>query len=266
MTNTREEAKEIRLFGEKSIREQAYRNKIQQLEQELLRLEEIARNTQRLNHKQTPISESYEEGSELKGVYYNTLTTFDRKAQTQQKILETKANEFSEKLTLQAQDLIDGIEFSTRKVIRQITIAAILLPAIILLIIGAVALFYRVSYTGGKIADVAFIDNSYANRNMALSRRLPHIRTVIDTQTVYHNQYDVTYLDVINGTYVMDIELSLLPTSGWFLKTLAEDLMKTLKRYVEDIPVECSIFYEGKLYCKAYMSGPPQKVRFRFLQ
>lgn len=258
MRQSNEEAKEIRLFGEKSVREEAYRQKILQLEKEITRLEALAKNSQH------PITQKNETSPvHIEGLYYESLISFDKKVKKEQEFLERRATEIVERLNLQAQHLISSIGLSYRQKVIYLTLSGLAVIGLFVLLF-LIILFSNKVNIPGVYNTSAFQNRTYTNQTEILYRRLPYIKTALQTQTVYHNQYEVNYLDLINGSYVVEIELNDPPTDKWFLKSLSSDVIDVFQRYNSGAPAEFSFFYKGKLYIKAYLTGTPQKVRFQY--
>lgn len=258
MSPPNEEAKEIRLFGEKSVREEAYHQKILQLEKEIARLEALAKNSQHSIAQKNETSPVH-----LEGLYYESLISFDKKVKKEQEFLERRATEIVERLNLQAQQLISSIGFSYRQRVRWLALSGLAVIGLFILLFLAALFLYKVSMPG-LYNIAAFQEMSYTNQAEIPHRRLSYIKTALQTQTVYHNQYEVNYIDLLDGIYVAEIELNFLPTDKWFLKNLSSDVVDVFQRYNSGTPAELSFHYKGKLYIKAFLTGIPQRVRFQY--
>lgn len=259
MRHPNQEAKEIRLFGEKSIREEAYRQKILQLEKEIARLESLAKNSQH------PISQKSETSPvHLEGLYYESLISFDKKVKKEQEFLERRGAEIIERLNLHAQHLISSIAFSHRQKTKWVAISS--LTAIgLFAILSLIVLFFYKKGDISSIKDIsAFQNGTYINQAEIPHKRLSYIKTALQTQTIYHNQYEVNYLDIVYGIYVVEIELNFLPVDRWSLKKLSSNIIEVFKRYSDGRPAEFSFFYKDRLYIKACLTGTPQRVRFQY--
>lgn len=259
MKQSNEEAKEIRLFGEKSLREEAYRQKILQLEKELTRLETLAKNSQQ------PIAQGNETSPthHLEGLHHEGLISFDKKVKKEQEFLERRAAEIAERLNIQAQNLVSSIGSSYHQKARWFLLSG-------LLAIGVFILLFLVIFFSNRLPLPGIYNISSARDRAGMTqaeisdKRLSYIKTALQTQTIYHNQYEVNYLDLLGSTYVAEIELNILPTDRWSLRKLSSGVVNMFQKYNNGSPAEFSFFHKGKLYIKAYLNGTPQKVRFQY--
>lgn len=258
MNQADEGAKEIRLFGEKSIREEAYRQKILQLEKEIARLEALAKNSQHSIPQENETSPVH-----LEGLYYESLISFDKKVKKEHEFLERRAAEIVERLNLQAQHLISSMGLSYRQKVRWLTLAGLVVIGLFILLLLVILFSHRLNLPG--IYNVsAFRDRPYITQTEILHKRLPYIKIALQTQPVYHHQYEVNYLDLLDGIYVAKIELNFLPVDKWFLKSLSSNVIEVFQRYSGGAPCDFSFFYKSKLYIKVCLAGTRQKARFQY--
>jgi len=257
MRRPQEGAKEIRLFGEKSVREEAYRQKILQLEKEMSRLEAIAKISDPSASLDT-VSES--SPVHLEGLYHDSLLSFDKKVKKEHDFLERRASEIVERLNLYGQQIISNIDSTFHRKLKWLTVSGILAMAVFVILISAVIFSRDVPLTGGG-SIFAAKDTGYIDEAEVLHKRLSYIKKALETQTVYRNQYSVDYIDLLSGIYIAKIELNFLPTDRWSLNKLSSDLVKVFSRYNKTLPAEFSFSYDGKTYLKVSISGSPQKAQ-----
>lgn len=258
MTEADEGAKEIRLFGEKSVREEAYRQKILQLEKEIARLEALAKNSQHSIPQENETSPVH-----LEGLYYESLISFDKKVKKEHEFLERRAAEIVERLNLQAQHLISNIESSSWQKVRWLAFSGLVIIGFFILLLLVLLFSHRLNLP--DIYNVTAVrDRSSITQTEILHRRLPYLKTALQTQPVYRHQYQVDDLELVGGIYVANIELNFLPVDKWFLKILSSNIIEVFQRYSGGVPCEFNFFYKGKLYIKAYLSGTPPKARFQY--
>jgi len=254
MEQPKQDTKEIPIFRDKSVREEAYRHKILQLEGEIAQLETIAKEAHQSKQK---IDSST---AHLENYYRERLLSFDKNLKKEEDFLERRAAEVTDRLDIQAQRIILDMETSFRRKTRWFIFSLFALQAFFLIILIYV-------YTNKDI-NIPFMYSTkyteYPATPEKLQSRLSYILTAIQTQTRYHNLYEVREMDVIDGSYIAEIELRFKPTDRWFLKSLSTNLIKTFQRYSNYAPAEVGFFYKGRLYCKAYLEGIPQKVRFQY--
>src|SRR3989338_2598872 len=91
--------KEIRLFGEKSLREEAYRQKIIELEKEVMKLEVILKGERKSDEEVTIENRQ-------QGIIAESSVSLDEKAKNYLHALEVKARNISERLNSEMQSLI----------------------------------------------------------------------------------------------------------------------------------------------------------------
>lgn len=237
---------EIRLFGEKSIREEAYHKKILQLEKEIANLETLVKGQEHADYIKPQI-----QPKNLNNLYYESLLSFDRKVKKEQESLEKRATETTERLDLQAQRLIMNIENSFRRKTRWVffIVIALVLPFILFL-----------AYSNMKL----FPDRTSINRPGSLSNRISYIKTALQTQTKYHHQYDVRNINILDGNYIVEIELNSTSNESWFFRNLSQEVIKVFQRYSSYAPAEISFFHNGKLYIKAYLRGSSKRPYLQY--
>lgn len=250
MPELNEAAKEIRLFGEKSIREKAYKNKIIQLENEIANLEITAK---------TAIAEKEisENRPTTNRIFTDNSVVVERTVKKAEVLLDRRTNEFTERLDLHTQKLLLRIDKVFAKRIRAIILFVILFQV---LIIGIPILIYHI-YNGSFTSKTEIVSNT-AFSNITdvdrLKQRLDYIKKALQNQTVYHNQYNVCYIDLLDNNYIIEIELNILPDDKWAMKNLASEVISVFKRYVSLFPAEFTFIYKDKACCKAELKGSPQ--------
>ncbi len=237
---------EIRLFGEKSIREEAYHKKILQLEKEIANLETLAKGQEHGECVKPQI-----QPRNLNSLYYESLLSFDKKLKKEQESLEKRATEITERLDLQVQRLIINVENSFRRKTKWVffIVVALVLPFILFLVYSNIELF------SNKLS---------LHHPSSLSNRVSYIKTALQTQTKYHYQYEVSNINVLDGSYIIEIELNSASNDSWFFRNLSQDVIKVFQKYSSYAPAEISFFHKGKLYIKAYLSGPSKKPYLQF--
>ncbi|MFH1644967.1 MAG: hypothetical protein ABIB11_00955 [Candidatus Omnitrophota bacterium] len=250
MPELNETAKEIRLFGEKSIREKAYKSKIIQLENEIANLELVARAA--ITEKQIP---------EIKPINNRIVADsgvlMDKALKKSEVLLDRRANEFAERLDLHTQKLLLRLDKVFAKRIRTIILFVILFQ---FLIIGIPILIYHI-YNGSFVSKAHVVNNmafSNVSDDERLKQRLDYIKKALQSQTVYHNQYTVGYVDHFDNNYIIEIELIEAPSDKWALKNLASEIISIFKRYVSSSPAEFSFVLKDKTCCKAVLKGTPK--------
>jgi hypothetical protein len=253
MEQAKNQPQEIRLFGEKSLREEAYRQKILQLEKELADLEAIAKESN-LNNDEDRVSST----GRLKGLYYESLLSFDKRVKKEQEFLEKRATELTERLDLQTQRMILNIEASFKRKVKWIIFLILLIiPFLILSFFGAYYLITTFSPTASH--------RTYQPSNANLSeKKIPYLKNILQAQTRYRHQYNVLDLRITDGTYIADIELNFYPENKWYLKSVCEEIMEAFQRYASGAPAEFSFFHQGKLYIKALLTDYPQRLHFQY--
>ena len=293
--NNSERVKEIRLFGEKSIREEAYRQKILQLEQEMERLETMARGQNlpdeeiiehhepitELNVPKTQIQKPLQDYSAPKisepaaqkkekahegfdPHYYETLLSFDKRFRKEQEIFEKRSAEISDRLDAQAQRLIASLDAYFRRKIKLLIFSLFGMAAFLALLGFIIVVTVRLS-APNQYRAAALESKSYFDEVRIARDSVSFIKSSLETQTRYRHQYAVKYVDIQNGIYVAELELNFAPTNKWYLNNLCMDVVEVFKKYAPAAPAEISFLYRGKLYTKAYLTGSPLKEHLQYL-
>jgi len=263
MSYPNKEPKEIRLFGEKSIREEAYRQKILQLEKELVHLEALAKEANSVNTQSVDMQQEKKSPEKLDGLYYESLISFDRRVKKEQEFFEKRAGEVTERLETQARQLILSLESSFRKKTKWL-IFSISMTAILIAIL--LAAFFNSN--GQSLAEKLNIripqySLSLTKKGQPASR-IPYLKTALQTQTKYHHQYELTYLQQLNHEYIVHLELNTPPTNRWHLKNLCAEVSETFQNYAGGQPAELSFFYRGKLYAKTTLEESSNKPHLQY--
>jgi hypothetical protein len=240
------EKKEINLFGDKSIREEAYRKKILQLEQEIARIEVLAKE----HDESIPIAPP-RHPKNLNNLYYESLMSFDVKLKKEQEFFEKRATEITERLDLKVQRLIMDIENVYRKKIRKLFFLGFIFVAIF--IVTAVYIYPQI--LSQKIQIKPALDTS---------NRIPYILDALSSQTKYHHQYEVGGISIIDDRYIVNIRLNNAPSSAWYLRDMVQETVNVFNRFSGYAAAEISIKYNDKLYAKASLSGASMKPYVRY--
>jgi len=237
---------EIRLFGDKSIREEAYHKKILQLEKDIANLETIAKGQEHAEYAKPKIRPR-----NLNNLYYESLISFDRKVKKEQEFLEKRATEITERLDLQAQRIIMNAESSFRRKARWVffIVLTLVLPFIVFL-----------AYSNIEI----FSSRLSPRQPASLNNKISYIRTALQTQTKYHHLYEVMNINSLDGSYIIEIELDNISNDNWYFRNLAQEVIKVFQRYSSYAPAEISFFHKGKLYIKAYLTGSSKKPYLQY--
>ncbi len=237
---------EIRLFGDKSIREEAYHKKILQLEKEIANLETLAKGREDIEYIKPNL-----QPKNLNNLYYESLLSFDRKIKKEQEFLEKRATEITERLDIQAQRLIMNVENSFRRKTKWVffIVVALTLPFVLFL-----------AYSNTEIFSGRF----NLPQPASLNTRISYIRTALRTQTKYHHQYVVKNINMLDGSYIVEIELDSASNDTWFFKDLAQDVVRVFQRYSSNAPAEISFFRNGKLYIKAYLTASSKRPYLQY--
>lgn len=237
---------EIRLFGDKSIREEAYHKKILQLEKEIANLETLAK-----GQEDTDYIKSNAQPKNLNNLYYESLLSFDRKIKKEQEFLEKRATEITERLDIQAQRLIMDVENSFRRKTKWVLfiVVALVLPFVIFLAYSNTALFSN---------------RLNIQQPASLNAKISYIKTALQTQTKYHHQYKVNNINVLDGSYIVEVELDTASNDSWFFRSLAQDVVRVFQKYSSNSPAEISFFRNGKLYIKAYLTASTKRPYLQY--
>ncbi len=238
--------KEIRLFGDKSIREEAYRQKIFQLEKEIASLEIIAKQQEDVDDIK-PLSKP----KNLNTLYYEGILSFDKKIKKEQELLEKRSSEITERLDLQVQRLSLSIESTFRRKTRWLffIIAISVVPLVLMLLFSNAELF----------------SNRLTFRHPnTLSTRATYLKTALSTQTRYRHQYEISSIEVVGAAYLINIELIGSSYERWLLQSIAYDVVNTFKKYSGYAQGEISFTHNGKLYVKANIDSSASKPQLQF--
>jgi len=260
MAQLNREPKEIRLFGEKSIREEAYRQKILQLEKELAGLENLAKEANSINPINTQAGKAPES---LQGLYYESLISFDKRVKKEQEFFEKRAGEVAERLDSQARQLVHTLESSFRRKTRWL-IFSVFATALIL-VLG----FSTVAYLG-KIDLQNFPrlqsprKSTFLTKTLSDNSKVAYVKTALSTQTKYHHQYELTYLKYLDGAYMVHLELNSVPINKWHLKNLCTEVAETFQKYAVGSSAELSFFHGGRLYAKAALGKSSRKPALQY--
>jgi hypothetical protein len=238
--------KEIRLFGEKSVREEAYRKKILQLEKEISNLEALAREQDEVEHT-TPARQP----KNLNNLYYESLMSFDARIKKENEFLEKRATEITERLDIQAQKAALNLERVYRRQARLLFFMIFVFAAFFVII-----LYYpRLEPISGR-TSVSYSDS--------LSNRIPHIKNALLTQTKYRHNYTVSNIAVSANSYLVDIDLNSAPTEIWYLRDLTQDVVSLFNKSSRYAQAKISFIYDGKLYAKATLAGTSSSPYIRY--
>ena len=251
-----EDPKEIRLFGEKSIKEEAYRQKIIQLEKEILTLESMLKN------RQNETNVEYESGKNSKlpeyseGLFYEAAVSMEEKVKKYQNMLETKARDISERLNLQAQNLIEHEKIHRHVVTTKRALIILALFTLIAITMSALSIFTiprlgKVPYQ--KDADIL---NPY--------ERPEYIKNLLQESGFYNKQYTIIDLDYSNQVYKGIVELRFKPRSNWTIKMIASDIIKNFKRISINKSIELGFVYESNTYAKVNYSFVSDEIHYDF--
>ena len=246
MAHYEKDSKEIRLFGEKSIREEAYRKKILQLEKEMSKLETFAR-----EQEETAVDVPVSRPENLNNLYYESLMSFDTRIKKEQDFLEKRATEITERLDVQAQKALIDMEKLYRRQFRWL-----LFMMFGFAVFFAAMLFYpRLDLTYNRFGT------SYAD-NMEI--RIPHIRNALSEGTKYRHNYTIGSVAVVDKRYIIDINLNNMPMDAWYLRDIAQEVVKVFSRSSSRAPGEITFSYDSKIYAKATVSDPSSKPYIRY--
>ncbi len=252
----KDDSKEIRLFGEKSIKEEAYRQKIIELEKEVMKLEAIVKSQKspaytRDESKQEDRLPEYSEG-----LFYEAATSLDEKVKKYQYMLEAKARHISDRLNLQAQNLIEHEKIHSHIITTKRVLIALSLFTVGAIIMAAFSIF-------------AFfkLSNSVQQSRLAvpvLYERPQDIKRLLQKSGFYNNQYTIVDLNYINQMYQGTVELHFKPHSSWALKMIAADIIENFKKMPANKSIELNFIYEGKIYAEADFSPVTDEMHFDF--
>jgi hypothetical protein len=238
--------KEIRLFGEKSIREEAYRKKILQLEKELSNLEILAK-VQEEADSSTPAGKP----ENLNNLYYESLMSFDARIKKEQDFLEKRATEITERLDVHAQKALIAMERLYRKQTR------FLLFAVLCSALFFIGLFLYLNFSG-----LGYY--SYKSDFNGMEARIPYIKNAISEGTKYRHNYLINSIAIVNDKFIVEIFLNSIPNEAWYLRDVTQDVAKVFNRSSGSAQGEIIFSYNGKIYAKAHLSGPLSRPYIRY--
>ncbi|MFH0731342.1 MAG: hypothetical protein V2A72_00270 [Candidatus Omnitrophota bacterium] len=248
----KEDSKEVRLFGEKSIREEAYRQKIMQLEKELMLLEGLAQSKKKENlendaQKSNEVSELDRMPEYSEGLFYESAVSLDKRVKKYQRMLDARARDISDKLNLQA-------EFFFKQQESQKNIVATKKSVIILFVFTAIAIAL----------------SAYSIYNSRAGTRIEPVKTAgvkrfLQESGIYSNQYTITSLDTYNGICKGVVKLHFAPHTDWALKMIASEIVENFKTVSNGKSLELNFIYEGNAYAMVSFSPVTDDMRFEFL-
>jgi len=233
--------KEVRLFGEKSIKEEAYRHKIIELEKEVMQLEALVKG-QKKAEDVTQIEPHKDEG-----VAPEASVFLEEKIKKYIHELETKASSISERL--QHESLVLARQKSAiSRAIKIIFGISVLMAAL-----GAFAFFkLHSSVHQEKIAAISFYGKPEA------------IKQHLQEAGFYNNQYSIIALSVYNNAYKGTVELHFKPFTNWELKLIASDIIENFKRIAGNSAIELNFIYDGNTCAKANFSPVLNETHYEF--
>ena len=248
MSHHARDDKEIRLFGEKSIREEAYRKKILQLEKEISNLETLAK-SQEEDYSGAPVRKP----ENLNNLYYESLMSFDMRIKKEQDFLEKRATEITERLDAKAQKALLGIEKLYRRQNRFLFFTIFCFAAF-----TATILFYP------KL-DSTYIrfGASYAD---SMDARIPYIRNALSERTKYRHNYNIGSIIFADNKYIVNINLDSAPGDTWYLRDMAQEAVNIFSRFSGRAPGEINFSYNDKVYAKAMLLDASSKPYIRYFQ
>jgi hypothetical protein len=248
MAHYQRDNKEIRLFGEKSVREEAYRKKILQLEKEISKLEILAK-AQDEASEDIPINRP----ENLNNLYYESLMSFDARIKKEQDFLEKRASEITERLDTQSQKAIISMERLHRRQVR-----FLLLMMSGFAVFFSVIFFYPRMYSGRVLVNTIHADSMQAG--------IRHIRNALLEETIYRHNYKIGNIAAVDTTYAVNIVLNNMPVDLWYLRDIAQETVKAVSRFSGSHPAEITLSYGNKIYAKAFLSGRSSKPYIRYFQ
>jgi hypothetical protein len=240
------EKKEINLFGNKSIREEAYRKKILQLEKEISRIESLAKGQDENLHIATEIHPK-----NLNNLYHESLLSFDARLKKEQELFEKRATEITERLDIKVQKSIIDIENIYRKKIRKSFLLG-------LFFVGVLALMLFSSNPG----IISYSLRPGISNN--IKERGAYALAALSTQTKYHHQYEVDSISVVDNSYIVKINLNNMPANTWQLRDMVQETTRAFNRLSGYVPAEISFSYDERIYAKARLEGPSRNPYIRY--
>jgi len=257
MTYPQKETKEVRLFGDKSIREEAYRQKILQLENELVKLEALAKeaNSVETQEKKPP--------EKLENLYYESLLTFDRRVKKEQEFFEKRADEVADRLETQASQLVLSLETSFKRKTRWLVLSlcgTFLVIALLSLLLFNPRIINKIDNVATKLPYYA----SSSKEKVIPSSRIAYLKSALETKTRYRHQYEVLFIKKLDGVYVVQLGLNSTPQSRWYLRDLCKEVSETFQTYVAGLPAELSFLHGKKLYAKSTFEKSSKKPHLQY--
>lgn len=238
------DSKEIRLFGDKSIKEEAYRQKILKLEKEVMRLEAV------IEHQQKKIDAAASVDIEkdkkppeyFEGLFYETALSLDEKIKSYRNALE------AEKVKPANNNVLNKKAF------------------VVLLVFAAIALIAAISASSAfiifKLGNASYQSGAKDNN---IYEKPEYIRKFLQESGLYNKQYTIINMDAYNSQYKGIVELHFEPYNKWTLKMLAADIIENFKRVSIDKPLQLKFFYEGKNYATVDFSPILNETHYNFL-
>lgn len=252
----RDDSKEIRLFGEKSIKEEAYRQKILELERELMKLEALVKERKRTSDLKNAIKESTTLPEYSEGIFYEAATSLDQKVKKYHHMLDHKARHLSDRLNLQAQNIIEhekikGHVTNTKRAI--IILSSLTIMATLMAGFSVFTLYRLNSATYSQRAKV-----------ISASEGPENVRDLLQETGFYNNQYNIVSLTYFNRVYKGIVELHFKPNSNWALKMVASDILENFKRISSGRSMQLNFIYEGDTYAHMSYSPVSDETHFEF--
>lgn len=236
----KEDHKEVRLFGERSIKEEAYRQKIIQLEIEIMQLESVLKN----QDKEENVSVA------------PAQVEHDEKIKKYENILEAKAKNLSEMLNAQTQNLIKQERLHSRLITTKKTLIVLSIFVAIAIIMSAISIFTILKLNGvvyNKDLNIPFF---YENTD--------NVKGILEKSGFYKNQYTIISLNYYNQIYKGAVELHFNPHDKWALKMIASDIIENFKTITIGKSIELNFLYEGNTYLKADFSPVSGETHYEF--
>ncbi len=233
--------KEVRLFGEKSIREEAYRQKIIELEKEVMQLEAIVK-----GHKKTedvtPIEQHKDENATSE-----TSVFLEEKIKKYIHELEAKASNISERLQQESKALAQQKNSASR---------------VIKIIFGITALLAAL----GIFAFLKLYSSAHQEKTAVISfyERPEVIKQQLQYAGFYNKQYSIIALSVYNNAYKGTVELHSKPFTNWELKIIASDIIENFKKISGNRAIELTFMHDGDTYAKANFSPVLDETHYEF--
>ncbi|MFA5068509.1 MAG: hypothetical protein WC487_00075 [Candidatus Omnitrophota bacterium] len=234
--------KEIRLFGDKSIREEAYRKKILQLEKEVSKLESFAKGQNSIAN-----SGRDHEPKNLNNLYHDSLLSFDVRIKREQELLQKRVTEITQSLDAQSHKALVDIERLYKKQILFLSVLA-----------GTMALLLALCLFG--IRQYALFMPYGAENTKGFYSRADRIRKALSTDSRYHNHYSVDNIVFVDNIFVIDISFYGVLNDDWFLSAVARDIARVFSRVSGKSAGEINFRHNDKIVAKANIPGGNSKV------